>query len=66
MAVVEAMVDDVNGFHIKKPYRSFGDTIPVPTVARVHFLCPKLWYLLIALFDDSVKKQTSPTLTLFN
>ncbi len=26
------------------PYRSFGDTIPVPTVARVHFLSPKLWY----------------------
>jgi hypothetical protein len=21
-----------------KPYQSFGDTIPVPTVARVHFL----------------------------
>ncbi len=28
------------------PYRSFGDTIPVPTVARVHFLSPKLWYTL--------------------
>ncbi len=25
-------------------YRSFGDTIPVPTIARVHFLSPKLWY----------------------
>ncbi len=27
------------------PYRSFGDTIPVPTVSRVHFLSPKLWYI---------------------
>ncbi len=26
------------------PYWSFGDTIPVSTVARVHFLSPKLWY----------------------
>jgi hypothetical protein len=26
------------------PYRCFGDTIPVPTVAWVHFLSPKLWY----------------------
>ncbi len=26
------------------PYWSFGDTIPVPTVARVHFLSSKLWY----------------------
>jgi hypothetical protein len=28
----------------KTPYWSFGDTIPVPTVARVHFLSSKLWY----------------------
>ena len=26
------------------PYPSFGDTIPVPTVARVHFLSLKLCY----------------------
>jgi hypothetical protein len=26
------------------PDRSFGDTIPVPTKARVHFLSSKLWY----------------------
>jgi hypothetical protein len=26
------------------PYWSFGDTISVPTVARVHFLSSKLWY----------------------
>ncbi len=26
----------------KVPYWSFGDTIPVPTVARVHFLSSKL------------------------
>ncbi len=25
------------------PYRRFGDTIPVPTVARVQVLSPKLW-----------------------
>jgi hypothetical protein len=31
----------------KLPYRSFGDTIPVPTVARVHFLSPKLWYKIL-------------------
>jgi hypothetical protein len=24
------------------PYWSFGETIPVPTVARFHFLSPKL------------------------
>jgi hypothetical protein len=29
------------------PYWSFGDTIPVPTVARVHFLSSKLWYRLV-------------------
>jgi hypothetical protein len=27
-----------------KPYWSFGDTIPVPTVARVNFLSSKLWF----------------------
>ncbi len=26
------------------PYQSFGKTIPVPTVARVHFLSSKIWY----------------------
>ncbi len=30
-----------------KPYRSFGDTIPVPTVARAHFLSSKLWYKIL-------------------
>jgi hypothetical protein len=40
------------------PYWSFGDTIPVPTVARVHFLSSKLWYkilpaLSVMLFLDN-------------
>jgi hypothetical protein len=32
----------LNRLGVTVPYRSFGDTIPVPTVARVHFLSPKL------------------------
>jgi hypothetical protein len=29
------------------PYQSFRDTIPVPTVARVHLLSSKLWYKIL-------------------
>jgi hypothetical protein len=37
----------VNRLGVTVPYRSFGDTIPVPTVARVNFLSPKLWYKIL-------------------
>ncbi len=30
-----------------KPYWSFGNTIPVTTVARVNFLSSKLWYTIL-------------------
>jgi hypothetical protein len=34
----------MTSFGGRSPYWSFGDTITVPTMARVHFLSPKLWY----------------------
>ncbi len=37
----------IHEFVYPNPYRSFGNTIPVPTVAGVHFLSPKLWYEIL-------------------
>jgi hypothetical protein len=36
-----------NSLGVTVPYQSFGDTIPVPTVARVHFLSSKFWYEIL-------------------
>ncbi len=37
----------LNRLGVTVPYQSFGDTIPVPTVARIHFLASKLWYKIL-------------------
>ncbi len=37
----------INASTVNVPYQSFGDTIPVSTVARVHFLSPKLRYKIL-------------------
>ncbi len=41
------ILSQVNRLGITVPYWSFGDAIPVPTVARVHFLSSKLWYKIL-------------------
>ncbi len=41
---------EIKWFNNMEPYWSFGDTIPVPTVARVHFLSPKLFDNTITSF----------------